>query len=315
MNSKRHFLTFYFAQAIFCSVLLYVPLNAQTANCVEPGLRATIVYGYTPQIFYEVDLKDAKGLIETWARLAESKMQGKYTILTVTFKTMAEAEVALNKKKVDILILIPEEFIRMREKCHLVPIMSAEYGDHFYNDLVMLVHADSGITRIEELLNKSLFIDNGQQGSIPLKWLDSVLEALSFPNASVFFSKIAVFNKADRALMPVFFGKADASLISRIQYETIKELNPQIGSRLRIVESSPGFVTGIVAVREDLTKTIRNDIVTNLENAHNDPKGQQMLTLFRINKLVPFKPEHLTSVENLLIPGRDKLPIAAKSKQ
>jgi hypothetical protein len=33
---------------------------------------------------------------------------------------------------------------------------------------------------------------------------------------------------------------------------------------------------------------------------HNDPKGKQVLTLFRINRLVPIRAEHLASIEKVV---------------
>jgi phosphonate transport system substrate-binding protein len=78
------------------------------------------------------------------------------------------------------------------------------------------------------------------------------------------------------------------------------ELNPQLGRQLRVLERSPGFVTGILAVRKDIHNPRRDAMVETLQEMHTDPKGRQLLTLFRCNRLVPFVAEHLASVEKVL---------------
>jgi len=45
-----------------------------------------------------------------------------------------------------------------------------------------------------------------------------------------------------------------------------------------------------------------------------EPQGMQLMTLFRLNKLVPFKDEYLESVESLLREHRDLTGRVAQRK-
>lgn len=307
MKLSRHSILCTCKCILLCWLIWCTSVEAETAHStINRGSEASLVFGYSPRVFYNVDPKDVVGLIEVWARTVDLKLNNRTKSSTIAFKTMADAEKALSKKEVDVLVLIPEEYIRLRAKSNITAVLSADYGKHFYNDLFLLAREGEGVSGIEQLRGKNMIVDVGQQGSIPIKWLDSLLTAQVSSNAQGFFRSMAEATKSSQAVMPVFFGQADSCLVSRNHYETMVELNPQIGQKLRILERSPGFVTGILAMRNDLQKTTRDAIAKTLSEMHTDPKGKQIMNLFRINRLVPFKPEHLTSVEKVLKERRGK---------
>jgi len=291
------------------------PSSAETArSAITPGKDAPLVFGYSPHVFYNVDPNDVVGLMEVFSHILDRNMKNKSNTTMIAFKTVEESEKALSKNEVDVLVMIPEEFIRLRSKFHLTAILSADYGMHFYNELYLLVHNGAGITGIEQLRGKNMIVDVGQQGSIPIKWLDSILTAQFSLNAQGFFRSMTEATKSSQVVMPVFFGQTDACLVSRSHYETMVELNPQLGRKLRVLEKSPGFVTGIIAMRKDLQIKTRDAIVKNLSEMYTDPKGKQIMTIFRINRLVPFLPEHLKSIEKVIRERRGKTDSVANRK-
>ncbi len=285
---------------MLCGTAWCTSSNSETTANTALDRLPPLVFGYTPQVFYNVDPKDAITLIDTWTRISQSNLNKKVKISTVNYKTFEESQKALEKNEVDILVMIPEEFIKLRVKFDLEPVMSADYGTHFYNDLLLVVRKGDGIIRLEQLRHKKMNVDVGQQGTIAIKWLNSQLKTQGLPSSKDFLGSISEFTKSNQALLPVFFGKADSCLVSQSHYETMSEMNPQISSQLYILAHSPGFVTGIIAIRSSVDRTIRETIVKNLENIDSDPKGRQIMTLFRINRLVPFQAEHLKSVEKLI---------------
>jgi ABC-type phosphate/phosphonate transport system substrate-binding protein len=200
----------------------------------------------------------------------------------------------------------------MRETIPLLPVLTADYGKNFYDELLLLVRNDRGITRVGQLRNKSLRIESGQQGSIPIQWLDILLLGRGSSDSRGFFSAIIDHPKASQAILPVFFGQADACIASLNSFETLAELNPQLGRHLRILEKSPGFATGIITVRRDVRNQRRDAMLEALLEMHTDPKGKQLLTLFRINRLVPFRGEHLAAVEKVIREHRGRYNATAR---
>ncbi len=310
---KHTFSRFFTLSVIFC-VALCTAAFAETVRSSKQGNDENLIFGYSSQLFYNVDPKDLISLLEVFTQMTNRKLDPSLKATTVVYNNLSDTENALSKKEVDVLVMIPEEFTRLRASFHLIPILSADYGNRFYNELLLLVREDSGIKEIGHLRGKSLLLDVGQQGSIPIKWLDSILKQRFMSNTRVFFSKTQENKKSSKVIMPVFFGQVDACLVSRNSYEMLVEQNPQIGHKLLILERSPGFVTGILAARNDIGIKRRDAIIKVLTEMHTDPKGKQILTLFRINRLVPFLPEHLASVSKVLKESRTQTEINAKSK-
>jgi len=278
-----------------------------------------IVIGYSSEAFYNVDPNDALSLITTWAQTVDRKLKNEVGTRVIFMKNLDEMKKVLANNDVDIIALMPEEFISLRESVRLKPVLSSvlssDYGKDSYNELLILVRNDRGISQVEQLRGKNIRVDSGQKGSIPMLWLNTLLKNKVSGDARNFFSKITEYPKASQVILPVFFDQADACVASRVSFETMVELNPQIGRNLHIIERSPGFLTGIIAVREDVSNPKRDAMVTALRNIHTDPKGRQLLTLFRINRLVDFKNEHLSSVEKMLNASKYSNKIVSRRKQ
>jgi ABC-type phosphate/phosphonate transport system substrate-binding protein len=263
-----------------------------------------LVVGFTPQAFFNVDPRDAIGAARVWIRQADRKLETPSETKVVYYTTQLEVESALARNEVDILVMIADEFINLRDAFDLEPVLSTDYGKRFYDELLLLVREESGITGVGQLRGKSLRIEGGQKGTIPMRWLNVMLQAKTSSSAREFFGNINEFPKASQIIMPVFFGQADSCIASLTSFETMAELNPQLSRRLRILEKSPGFVTGIIDAMIDALRDIDGD-----------PKGKQVLTIFRINRLVNFKTEHLASVEKLFKAHRAKTEVTDRRNQ
>ena len=259
-----------------------------------------LVVAFSPQSFYNVDPRDASGAARVWINNADHRLKSTTESKVIFFDTQLEMESALARNNIDILVSIAEEFIQMRDTYKLSPVLSTDYGKNFYDELLLLVHSDSTITGVEQLRGKCLRIEVGQKGTVPMKWLNTILMSKTSGSTREFFGSISEFPKASQTIMPVFFGKCDACIASRTSLETMTELNPQIGRKLRILERSPGFATGIISVRKDILNRRRDTMVEALRDINEDIKGKQVLTIFRINRLIPFRAEHLASLEKLL---------------
>jgi phosphonate transport system substrate-binding protein len=279
-----------------------------TADAAEsgPDTGRTVVIGFSGNVFFNVDPRDAIGLTRVWMETATRTMKVSVQPSVVFLRDVEALERALKNNDVDIAVLIAQEFALLRDRVPLAPVLSADYGKHFYDELLLLVRNDSGITRMEQLRGKSIRIESGQKGSVPIHWLDSYLTKRVSSKSRTFFSSIREYPKASQVIMPLFFNKTDACLASKDSLEIMNELNPQIGRSLRILETSPGFLTGLIAVRRDIRDPRRDALVKALRDMNNDTKGRQLLTMFRINRLVDFKAEHLVSIDRVLKESRDK---------
>jgi len=80
----------------------------------------------------------------------------------------------------------------------------------------------------------------------------------------------------------------------------------QIGRELTVLVHSPGFATGVIAMRKAAGDQIRDAVIKALLEMHLDQRGKQIMTLFRIKRMIPFLPEHMVSVEKVIKKRRGK---------
>jgi ABC-type phosphate/phosphonate transport system substrate-binding protein len=291
------------------------PAGVTAATTAVPPQERPLVIGYSTKVFFEVDPRDAIGLTKVWAQAADRAIRNAMPTSVVMFRDMDDMEKAMGAKQVDIAVLIAQDYVQLRGRLPVTPVLSADFGRNFYDVLQLLVRNDSGITRIEQLRGKTIKIESGQKGSLPSKWLDTFLLNRFSSNSHGFFSLVDETAKASQAIMPLFFSKIDACLVSKDSLETLAELNPQIGRTMRILETSPGFVTGIIAVHQDSGHPRREAMLHAIRDMHQEAKGRQLLTLFRINRLIEFKAEHLVSVDKVLKDARTSVGGTSRRKR
>ncbi|MCL4813904.1 MAG: PhnD/SsuA/transferrin family substrate-binding protein [Vicinamibacteraceae bacterium] len=107
-------------------------------------------------------------------------------------------------------------------------------------------------------------------------------------------------SKPARAVLPVFFGQQDACLTTQYGFELMVELNPQLGTGLTVVASSPPMVHSVVVFDRRFSPANRDKVVTSLLALHESPRGQQVLSLFGLDRLVEGTPADLATALELL---------------
>jgi phosphonate transport system substrate-binding protein len=143
-----------------------------------------------------------------------------------------------------------------------------------------------------------LATDSGDE--IPRLWVRSVLQeaGVEVGEGGVRVSGTAA--NVSQAVLPVFFGQVEACVVPVSSLDTMAELNPQLRRDLKVLATSPAFCQGPICVRKDVLEEwghLLSDVLTTL---HLEPEGRQLLTLFRIEQLVPFDDAYLEPTARLL---------------
>jgi phosphonate transport system substrate-binding protein len=98
----------------------------------------------------------------------------------------------------------------------------------------------------------------------------------------------------------VFFQQGEACLVTRSGFKTMAELNPQVGKQLIIVKESPRLLPSLTCVRRSLDANRKKQLLSALSELHEDSAGQQALTLFSLDRLIPCTGEHIQSAVSIL---------------
>jgi phosphonate transport system substrate-binding protein len=289
---------------VLAAILLVSLTLGATCRVTHPGEAepseppATLNAGYPRDAFTYVDIKDAQAALEMWTRQIVKDMKFPWKTKVSIYPDEAAIIQAVQNKKLDMVILNAPMYLKIKDLVPVEPVFVPSSHNLIGDDFLLLVHRDAGITRVKQLQNRNVLIHpRFNPLSTHILWLDSFLREQGLPPYGRFFRTAKSVENPSQAILPVFFKKMDACLVMRRLFQTVAELNPQIGKDLVVIAESPPLLRGIIVFRKDYREKLKRSVSKTLAELHTHPEGKQILTLLKYDKLVKFKPEHLRSVE------------------
>jgi len=131
-------------------------------------------------------------------------------------------------------------------------------------------------------------------------WLRHELVRMNLPPPDRCFRSVKTLDSGSRVILETFFDSADVCVVPLMDFETMVELNPAVGRELEVVACSPRFLTGVLAVLDGCKPSLRKGLTTVMVRERYRPQLEQLFTLFRITKLVPFEDGHLDTLRRLI---------------
>ena len=250
---------------------------------------------------------DVRATTQAWVQMVleqQTRRQGRAE--TRIYPNPSALEQDIRASAVDLLILLPQDYLDIRHTALVVPALSPTYGKGDFATHLLLVRRDSGIKDMTGLRGKRLILDAAKRGSIPQWWLDSKLRQAGLPDTAAFFSSVKDASRSSQGILSVFFRTADACVTARNTLEVVAEMNPQVGKDLVPLAISPEFIGGVVAYHTAIGPLFNEVLDEGLTALHTNPTGRQLLTFFGVRQLIPFETHHLKSVEHLVREARPR---------
>ena len=283
-------------------LLMLFGLSGWLAWAGEPerqlrNVRLNVMYSST--LFSSVNRNDALAAIKVWMEFIGRKRGFLLETKAVVFDSLAEAEKEIHENSVDLVILDTVQYLKSAQAWNLDPqFIPGDQDAKIPDDYVVVVRRDRNLKSLANLRGKSvIFYKLGSDwGRL---WMDVTLGEEGLGSVGNFFGLISESSKPSSLILPVFFGKTDAAVVRRWSLNTMSELNPQLAIQLQVLTNSPILPEAIACVHRDF-KVFKEDLLQGMAELHNEPKGQQMLLLFKAKKMERFKPESLDSARELL---------------
>jgi ABC-type phosphate/phosphonate transport system substrate-binding protein len=268
-----------------------------TSRPLEP---ARLNAGFIQSAFFGIHRLDAEAAFKTFARTIGRNMGYDIAVTVCTFENARELAAMPPEKQPDIVILESWSYLEMRDPDWLEPVFATSDQGKVAGRYLLLVRHDGDYSTLEDLRGASLnlyFAANAEPGRF---WLEYLLREAGPGTPEEFFNPLELHADPMLAILPVFFGKKDAAVIDATKFELLAELNPQLG-RLKILASSEPLVSGIICLKRTgwFTECFKRDMARAMAELHLQPAGQQILTLFRMDRLVPYESEHLDTMRQL----------------
>jgi ABC-type phosphate/phosphonate transport system substrate-binding protein len=246
-----------------------------------------------------VDVNDAQAALEIWLNRVSRSQEMDLAPGVEVYHDGQALMTATVEGDLDAVSLLALEYLAIRDRAGLVPVMAGSSDGSASRTYLLLVRRDSGITGLDDLANRNLLVLTGGLGRLPRLWLDVVLRREGHPDSASHFLSVKEAGKASRTVLSVFFGQAHACVVPRRTFRTMAELNPQLADELVPLATSPELLWGITCFRAGFDKDRRETISRAALEMHTDPEGMQALMLFGLDRMVRIGPSDLESVERL----------------
>nr|WP_321398770.1 PhnD/SsuA/transferrin family substrate-binding protein [uncultured Desulfobacter sp.] len=259
------------------------------ALCVKSGpalAEETVHVGFSRSIIGEVNENDTMAAVKLWATKLVITDDFPVNVQPKIYEDVKELEMALEQDLVDLISLSTVEFVDLQDLLDRENIICAVNAGSIPDEYLLLVRTNSRFAAMEDLKGGVLrFLKNGRTVLSTL-WLDVELAKTGRPATKDFFGQVIPGYKIGEALLPVFFGKADACLVTRKGFETMAELNPQISEQLKILAVSKAYVSSFLGFRKNYQGRLKHIILNNVKDWDQTPAGYQILTMFQMDDLV-----------------------------
>jgi phosphonate transport system substrate-binding protein len=283
-------------------VLLAVPPTlvgraAIAATAPEPAL---VHFCFAKSLFSDVNENDAKAAVKVYAQnIADENgiVTGDNPLLLDGTNAIAKA---LQLQQVDVLALGAEEFFALESLGLEGPLLLSTINQSLEVEYVLLARETGAIRNVEDLKGRSLIFPNDVQGSLARPWLEVLCREHGLGPASQGCARITPAAKATQVVLPVYFGKADACIVTRFGWEVMGELNPQVKKQLRVIAVSPPVVPTVSCFRRGLSETLKQRVIQAAEGSSAKPAFQQLMALFKTDGLCHQPVSSLKSTRDLV---------------
>lgn len=243
--------------------------------------------------FHNAKSEDAQAIAQILANHIRKSRNLNYNFQVETPNTLSEIEKAVGDN-FDCAILTTQEYLSLKNKLPLEPFATNVTNGKIGFKYHLIVNKADNITDIKQLKNETLYVLSRDNQNAPFYWIDKLLAEKKLGSYKKFFINTVIDYKASNILLPVFFKKAKACVVTDVALNLMIELNPAIKNNIDIISSSDYMILGLSCLNKKKkdSETYKNlgEIILEL---HENEYGRQLLQLFSVDKLVPFKAEYL----------------------
>ena len=257
--------------------------------------------GMAKVCFRNVNRNDAvaayRGFLESCGR----RFGNIYKADPVVYDDTPTFEAEIQRQPMNVTIVDAWQFLTMNIHAQVKPFFTVVENGKMGRKYVVLTRCDSGLTNLAALRGKDILELEYAGAGVGKAWFDTLLLSAKLGTPETFFGHVKVVTKPSEAVLPVFFGKTPACVVDQAGFDLMKELNPQVGQQLQVVACSDTYVDVVVCLREEhwSSAKLKADTITALEELDQDPAGQQICTLFKIDRMVPFADAQLDTIRKL----------------
>jgi len=278
----------------------WCPALAQQQDA-PPGVRRShLAVLYSSSLFRTVSRNDAIAAMRVWVDTIGQQKGFQLDCSVSVAENEAEIKRLVQEGPSGLVLLDPVEYFELAGLGLLEPAFTGTRGKGDESlQFLLVANREPGLTTVSGLRGKTLAIQTDSRADLGRMWIEVLLHEDGLGPADRFFSSLSLVSTPSAAVLPVFFGKMGAGVVDRASFEVMKEMNPQIGSRLRVLAVSPPLIKDILCVDKRHIEYLE-DLMQALRELQQTAAGKQILMVFKSDRLKPVDTEDLERVRALL---------------
>lgn len=283
-------------QAIFvCALVLFTATNGPVTVAEDGLIVAELNIGFPTTSFSTLNATDARAALQIWidevGRSRGFKLQGETTI----FSNTAALYQKIREDRLDLVIINAWDYLEIIEEQLLRPLFIPAGQEAVLDHYLLLTRYDRKVSTLADLRGADIALLHATGTNYARPWLDTQIGDQGLGPIEAFFGSVTVADKISSAVLPVFFGKLDACVVDRSGFDTMRGMNPQLGRQLTALAVSPPLMETVICMHVH-GHEYESEVVEALGELDLEPRGKQILMVFKIDRLVPFDPAYLDSL-------------------
>ncbi len=253
--------------------------------------------GYSVKTAPDVDPRDAEAALRAWAQ----ELSGYYGfhVEAVLYDSVDKLVADFVAKKIDFAAMTSVEYLRAAKTLKVKPELTQYRNGKSFVKYLVLANADVQKKGLAGLKNKKLSIL--KNSNLDRMFLDTRLMQADLPPAESFFSATREKNKESQVILDVFFGHADICVVTDTAFQTMKEMNPEVGRKLHVMAESPDLIATIGVFRPDWPLEYKHKAIKDLSsNFQSYERGRQIMLIFNVEKITAITDDQLDNVRKLV---------------
>ena len=254
-------------------------VGEENTNAVEP--RTEIRFVFAKSMFTGVNENDAQAAMKVYAQTIGDQNGIYVSSAPLLVDGTNEIAQAIGVKRGDLFALTAMEFLALEPLGLEGPPLMSRIRKQATEEYVLLSRADGPLRQATDLKGRSLLVCSDVRSGLAPLWLEVLCREHGLGPATAALDRITYSPKPTQVVLPVFFGKADAGLVTRNSWEVMCELNPQLAKQLRIVAVSPPLVPALTVFLRGTPMALKQQVFRAVELSSTKPSYQQMMALFK----------------------------------
>lgn len=256
-----------------------------------PTIRLNIVF--SDELFSVANRNDVVGALKLWIEVLSCLTTLNLNSKVEVISSQSEIRRRVHENSADIVVLDNADFLELSD-AGLIDGAAVGSRNGLPYAVPYLLLVNQRIESLNQLRGQHGIYHLHTSAAASLAFTATLLAENHLGSTGAFFESFESTIKLANCVLQLFFEKIQACVVDAHDWELLKELNPQLGKKLKILAQSEPVLDGVVAFTK-VPMPYRERILASLLQMHKDPLGYQVISALRSGPLIPYRPEFLDS--------------------